>query len=44
MNEASSETKWIFERACKWPAGLINLPKLKNVSGQQNKTDTEEAN
>jgi len=36
-NEAFSETKWTFERACKCPAGLLNLPTLKNVY-QDNKT------
>lgn len=44
MNAAFSATKWTFERAYKRPAGLTNLPTLKNVSGQQNKNDTEEAN
>lgn len=43
-NEAFYETQWTLERACKWPAGLINFPKHKNVSGLQNRTDSEEAN
>lgn len=35
---AFPETKWAFGRACKWSAGLTDLPKLQTVPGQQNQT------